>query len=185
MSLILNRKTSCAITPHLDNVCIPNIVLRAALNNKNQFNIAHFNSQSMLHKMDEIRLIFSDVNVHAICVCESWLKNYISNTTICLKGFDVYRNDRASKRGGGVCIFVRSEIPVKVVYKSNNPNFDILCIEIILSNDKILLGAVYNPPNSKFETELETIFNDFSITYSDFLLVGDFNYDMLSAKRVV
>lgn len=167
-------------TSNTEQFRIPNIVLKAALNTKKQFNIAHFNAQSILPKIDEVRFIFSDVNVHAICVSESWLKNYITDNAISLGGFNVFRNDRPSKRGGGVCVFIRSEIPAKVVYKSTNAGFEVLCIEIILSNDKILLGVVYNPPGSNFESELENIFSEFSITYSNFILVGDFNCDMLS-----
>lgn len=183
MASSLNYNTTSASKICQGQVHIPNIVLKAALNNREQLNIAYFNAQSILPKIDEVRVIFSDVNIHAICISESWLKKYITDISICLNGFNVFRNDRPCRRGGGVCIFVRSEIPVKVVYKSDNVNFDVLCIEIILRNDKVLLGTVYNPPRSNFEIELETILTNFSLIYSDFLLLGDFNYDMLTYSR--
>lgn len=77
-------------TSHSEQIHFPNILLKATLNKRKQFNVAHLNAQSILPKIDEIRLIFADVNIHAICISETWMKKYILNNTICLSGFNVY-----------------------------------------------------------------------------------------------
>lgn len=185
MSINPNNNQSGLTTGFTNTYCIPNIVLKSTLNNKQAVNICHLNSQSILPKINEIKAIFANVNTHAICVSESWLKSYISNRSILLDGYNVFRNDRAVRRGGGVCIFVKSSIPVRIVYESDDPHFNVICIEMLFSNEKFFLGVVYNPPDNNFTNELECILNSFSINYSNVILVGDFNYDLLSTHNKV
>lgn len=57
---------------------IPNVVLKSTLNNnKETVNICHLNAQSLLHKVDELKIIFDKVNAHAICISESRLHAHI------------------------------------------------------------------------------------------------------------
>ena len=52
---------------------MPNVILKSSLNNLTDcgFSLCHFNANSMLHKMDEIRSILKSVDLQAVCVSES------------------------------------------------------------------------------------------------------------------
>lgn len=141
------------------------------------FNICYFNSRSINcnNKLDEIKSIFEDVDVHAICVSETWLKDNINSNLVKLENFNLFRNDRTDKRGGGVCIYIRSCFKAKVIYVSSNKPSDVLLLEITVLGETILLGVCYNPPKTDFISHLEFVL-DYSVSYKHFILCGDFNY---------
>lgn len=58
------------ISGHGSNLCMPNIVLKSALN------VLVKLACSIYPKIDEIRNIFSEVEIDVICVSETWPKAY-------------------------------------------------------------------------------------------------------------
>lgn len=68
---------------------------------------------------------------------------------------------------------------MKVIEVSDGLNMEYLFLEIILPDSKILLGAVYKAPNVDEIDVLDTKLSEFSSNYTDFLLVGDFNENLL------
>ena len=89
-----------------------------------------------------------------------------------------YRLDR-NKHGGGVIIYVREDIPSKLLNKHNFPNeIEGLFIEINLRKTKWLLFGTYHPPNQNDQYYFEHVGRALDIYNSSFdkiLLVGDFN----------
>ena len=69
----------------------------------------HLNTRSLPPKVDELRLIASSSKAAIIGITETWLDDSVSDTEINIPGYLLYRQDR-KRSGGGVCIYVRSDI---------------------------------------------------------------------------
>ena len=142
--------------------------------------IAHINVCSLYPKIDEIRLIIFTLNLDALCISETWLNDQIGNHEISIEGYDLFRKDRINKRGGGVCIFVKSSLTVKN-REDLISEFDIeaVIIELKCKTTNLLISCIYRPPNSDqgfFEIctdMLEKIIMD----DKELVVLGDLNID--------
>lgn len=73
----------------------------------NDLNIITWNARGIKNKSLEFFQFLLTYNIHICLVTESWLK---PNIALCHQEFNVYRNDRVSRRGGGVAIIIRKNI---------------------------------------------------------------------------
>ena len=149
--------------------------------------MAHINIRSLFKKIDQLRESFAGMDV--IVVGETWLTPSIPNSAISIPGYRLFRVDRMEqrdKRGGGLCIYVKSMYTIKPITDCYNIiNENIECLGIQMKHPHIkpfnILG-VYRPPtgNKKtflklFKANLTEIINERSETY----IMGDFNIDYL------
>jgi hypothetical protein len=65
----------------------------------------------------------------AVCVCETFFNEKLTDSIICPSGYVVYRKDRL-KFHGGVAIFVRDDCAaVQITIKQNVRDVEIICID--------------------------------------------------------
>ena len=69
------------------------------------------NARSLLPKIDELTALITTQPVDIVAVTEYWLHNDIENRLVLLNGYNLFRKDRATGRGGGVCVYIKSDIP--------------------------------------------------------------------------
>lgn len=81
----------------------------------NVIRIAQWNSRSFKARIPEI--IYHSSNFDIFIISETWL-NMTDN--IYIIGFDVVRQDRVGRSGGGVLILVRSSLRYQVLKVMNN-----------------------------------------------------------------
>ena len=65
------------------------------------------------------------------------------------------------------------------IAKSSNSNFEAIAINLILGKNKFGIILTYRPPNKYdplFLTNWISFFNSLNIQYSDYILLGDFNF---------
>lgn len=106
------------------------------------------NVQSLLPKFDEICTFASTERPDVMIFCETWLNETIENKLIHIPGFSVpMRHDRFSKRGGGVCIYSREEVTCRQITDLASPPNFIECVWSVFSACKIVVLALYVPPN--------------------------------------
>lgn len=153
-------------------------------NNSKNFNIIHINAQSIPAHYPDMLATFESKNIHAILVSESWLKPCLASTCYSLPGFRLIRNDRIGKGGGGVAIFLRSNISFQIINVSTQPPTpDItehILLEVQLGFSKILIGAFYNPSmTNNYFTDFEQILDKFTPSYKHIIIMGDFNTCLL------
>ena len=106
-----------------------------------------------------------------------------------IKGYQLIRNDRKDRRAGGVAIYLQSHLKYKILAQSTNSARDffaeyIICEVVINSHNKLFVAVVYRPPNTPFykgTSFLQTISN-LSQDYSNKLILGDFNSNMLTVN---
>lgn len=169
-------------------VCIPNVVIRSMLACKeNQINIAHINSCSLFPKIAKIRQLFKETCVNVICVSETWLNEAHTDSMIRIDGFNVVRSDRKSntkKRGGGVCIYIKTEIKFKILNKTAlNDNFECIFIELSLPSEKVVVACVYNPPKHCNFSSLKESLELYTPIYENIVIAGDFNINQLKETQ--
>lgn len=144
--------------------------------------ICHINAQSLAGKIDELRFIFENSGVDIVCVSETWFDISITDLLVSMDGFTLYRSDRADGYGG-VAIYVRSSLSSKVKRKGakhENDKVECLFIEVCSMGRKILIGSIYRPDRHiSFDYFLKMLEEDLTPFYTDIVIAGDFNSDLL------
>ena len=100
-----------------------------------------------------------------------------------MRGFKSFRNDRSTK-GGGILFYVNECISSSVVRQSRCNKTEYLFIELKFNRQKVLFCCIYNSHASNdlylFLNELNTV----SPLYSNIVLTGDFNLDLLNPSKL-
>ena len=118
---------------------------------------------------------------------ESRLNPTVSNDEISIEHFhEPVRYDRTGRIGGGVVVYIRDNISFKRRQDLEINPLEAVWVEVSLKNKTILIGSVYRPPNSTVEY-LNLISESFDRAINtgtkDILILGDFNYNMLSSTN--
>lgn len=170
------------------NLC--NAVLHSMLKNMTStLNICHLNASSLFPKMSFINDMLSNINMHVICVSETWLNNTHSDTMVKIPNYTLVRHDRAQpdkKRGGGVAIYVRHDLGFNLLSKSAfGEQFEFIVLEIVTPSDTIVVGSVYNPPDAPKDCEKLRCILEGVINYENVVILGDFNLNQLRRDETV
>lgn len=168
-------------------------------NNKPSFFLS--NIQSLVPKHDEICLFVSVCHPDVLVFCETWLTDKIDSQSIAIPDYCTpLRHDRLHKRGGGVCMYCRSDTTMQEITSLSSPPAYIECLWVVFPTWRIVLVALYVPPNltvsqldevnAYIETEADKALNVFS--ESKLLILGDLNHlctrdleNTLGLKQVV
>jgi hypothetical protein len=172
----------------LSGTAIRNIVLKSSFARVHgpRLNFAHINPGSAVPHIGELNAILNETDLHIVAVSETWFKTRHTNQQINLSGFRVVRSDRGGgRRGGGVALYLKKNLRYKVVAKSSPAStVDYLFVELRLPYP-LLICTIYNPPSvngfSFYGNELEPLV----AKYSDILVLGDFNHDVLKKEHRV
>ena len=153
---------------------------------KNLLKIGHLNARSIPGSIDELRRIMLECKFDIFGVSESWLSKGVPEDRYKINGYNIYRKDRADKKCGGVCFYVREDIKCKCIniqYDYEQP--EMLWIEVVVSNVKIALCCVYKQPKIPYTVfyNIQSIILEMQNLYSDVVLTGDFNVDMLNSSQ--
>lgn len=101
-------------------------------------NVVHVNAQSLHDESHYLEFCYTFVNsgVHIIAVSETFFKK---GSIVDLQGYNILRNDRLNKGGGGVAIYVKDGIKTKMLNASKseyNHKPEYIIFEAELANTK-------------------------------------------------
>ena len=159
------------------------------INSNKTISIAHLNTQAICSTFDEFTCMLNTQKFVIMTLSETWLKknphllDYVKTD-----GYEVKFRNREHTEGGGVGLYIRSNIKYKLRNNIANTNTDIehLCLEVTLrnKNSNLLLGIFYQP---NFDNLAKSIwfdkFNDI-LFYACFrcnnsnVICGDMNFDL-------
>jgi len=106
----------------------------------------HVNVRSLLPKIEDIRLLAQNSRAACIGISETWLDKTVSDSEINIQNYNIIRRDR-DRHGGGVCLFIHSELAFNTRSDLLHENLEAIWEEILLPKTKpILVGIVYRPP---------------------------------------
>lgn len=152
------------------------------------FHLCHLNAESVLAHLDDIVDLMYSKSCHALCVSESFLKPTLPDNLVHIAGYKIFRNDRVGKGGGGVAIYIRDDLRGKIIYNSD-PNYsskpEILLVEIVSDQSKVLVGVIYKPPNAGNLGDIEDVLGSYCSGYEKLILVGDFNTNVQRDSNAV
>ena len=110
-------------------------------------------------------------------ISESKLDDSFPEGQFLIEGFGKpFRLDR-NKNGGGIMLFVRSDVPAKVISTDENP-FESFYVELNFRKNKWLLNCSYKPNCSNTESRLNSLSKSIDLLsskYENMILLGDFN----------
>ena len=69
------------------------------------------NARSIINKKDELNIMVDDIKPHIIGITETWANNDITDAELGLEGYAMFRKDRMGRRGGGVLLYIKDNIP--------------------------------------------------------------------------
>lgn len=147
-----------------------------------------FNVRSIFPRIHEMQMMFGNSNFVCIGLSETWLTPLVKDSMIQINGFDIVRLDRSvNKRGGGVLLFVRSDIsqvPSIVLPSFSNTNIEALSLVLKRPYQNLLcVSIIYIPPTANLtETfaHLDNLAERITEHGLEWVIGGDFNINLLS-----
>ena len=119
-------------------------------NSSKTISIAHLNTQAICSTFDEFTCMLNTQKFDIMTLSETWLRdNPHLLDYVKIDGCEVKFRNREHTRGGGVGLYIRSDIKYKLRNDIVNTNTDIehLWLEVTLrnKNSNLLLGIFYQP----------------------------------------
>ena len=135
------------------------------------------NINSIRNKKEALGEIITN-NIDIFLVSETKINESFPDSQFKIEGYSrPYRLDRTD-RGGGLLLYVRQDIPSKLIKKEEN--YEAMFVEINLKKQKWILSCTYNPDVKdinpfldKLQISLDSLGN-----YDKLLLLGDFNCEI-------
>ena len=141
--------------------------------------IGHININSIRNKIDLLSDVIRD-KIDILLISETKLDNTFPPGQFSLAGYsEPHRLDRTAN-GGGILLYIRSDIPAKPLPLINK-NIECIIVEITVSKKKWLLIGTYNPNKSMITnhlTVLEESLCHYLSHYDNVLALGDFNSEI-------
>ena len=161
------------------------LLRKIRVSNVDNLIIANLNINSIRNKFDQLKVLIKD-NIDILVVTETKLDDSFPVAQFKIDGFTTpFRLDRTSN-GGGLMIFVREDIPCKILNRHKFPDdIEGLFIEINLRKTKWLLFGAYKPPSqnlSYFLDSLSAALDIYLKFYDNFLLWGEHGVTILISK---
>ena len=133
---------------------------------------------SLNSKFDDIQCIIPG-NIDVMIFVETKLDDSFPTSQFSMDGFaKPFRRDR-NKFGGGILIYVREDIPCKLLNNHSFPDdIEGLFVELNFRKSKLLLLGTYHPPSQQDNYYFQSIGDSLDIYcsfYEKCVLVGDFN----------
>lgn len=138
------------------------------------------NIRSVVPKKEDLCSIIDSSSADIVVLTETWLTSKIRNSEIfpCKKHFNIYRQDRRSRAGGGVLIAVADSISSSCINVVSD--LEIIWVSVCINYNKYVLGVCYRPPtkSANFVAELHDVVNAVHVRFPNVpvILLGDFNY---------
>ena len=103
----------------------------------------HFNINSLLPKIEELRIIAKSTNATIVGISESKLDESVLELEIQIDEYRILWRDR-NRQGGGVACYIKNDLSYNIfIFPSEIKR---VFFEILLTNSKpITVGAVYRP----------------------------------------
>ena len=157
---------------------------------ENDFSILNLNIRSISSNIDILNSFLSTLNrqFDVLSFTESWL-NETTKNLISINNYYSLHSLRPSKRGGGVSIFIKNNISSKLIESCSVslPFIESLFFEIKHRNKKIIIASIYKPPNGNnnlfIDKVMEFIHSCNINSLDDFILCGDFNFNLLDLEN--
>ena len=112
----------------------------------NSITFLYTNAQSLINKIDELRIIASDLKPDIILISESWTHKDITKAYLSIQGYELQarkdRSDTIAGRGGGILVYNRSDMIVNEI-ELTTPFNEVMTIKISTDSKPLLFNLIY------------------------------------------
>ena len=146
----------------------------------------HLNVDSLLPKIDEVKLIANKSNATILGISETKLDKTIMDSELHIEGYDLIRSDR-NRHDGGVACYIKKERHYNVMVNCPT-DFENIFLDLLLPNSKpILIGIIYRPPDhSGFLDMLSSAIADMEdFDNQEGYILGDLNFNLLDKSKYI
>ena len=144
--------------------------------------IVTFNIVSLLKHIDELQIAVAHNKIDILAINGTRLDSTISDKSIALSGYKVFRKDR-NRFGGGVALYVLNSMNTNLRPDLSADSLEAISVEILKPNSKpFIITACYRPPNAVDAVfdELDKIVATVDAEDKEFILMGDLNCNFLA-----
>ena len=121
--------------------------------------------------------------VHIAVITETHLKKRHTDLFATIAGYSLFRRDRTGRKGGGVAVYVNSQMPATLwTCPNDSPLFELLWVHVRTEALDVIVGALYHPPQPMYKSSdlldhIEVCVDAVESTFPDALIIlaGDFN----------
>jgi len=108
------------------------------------------NAQSVMNKFPELQALVSDHSPLIVGIAESWCTSSVEDSELCLKGYNLFRDDCPSGIGGGGLLYLHSSLSATPCGTLFNVGFEnsVWILVTLSSNEVLQIGVVYRAPSS-------------------------------------
>ena len=149
------------------------------LKNVDKIIIGHININSIRNKIHVLADMIKD-RVDILLISETKLDNTFPKPQFFLNGYsEPHRLDRTAN-GGGLLLYLRSDIPAKPLQLVTG-NIECIILEVTISKKKWLLIGTYNPNKSmisSYLSVLEESLRHYMSSFDNVIILGDFNSEI-------
>lgn len=159
---------------------------------KQSLSVMHLNVQSLPSKFEKLKSLLCQLEDHkikldVILLCETFLHND-NKDLYPLPGYNLISKNRAKMRGGGVAIYLKSDIAFTTrsdLELFHEGEFETIFIETVLLNKKTIIGEIYRTPGSNPKKSLEYFESIFAkLNKEKQVIIGtDQNFDLLKTEN--
>ena len=151
------------------------------LKNVNNVIIGLLNVNSFRSKYECMKSVIIG-NIDVMIIVETKLDVSYETSQFLINGYSTPFRQNRDKNGGGILIYVREDIPSKLLDKHCFPDdIEGMFIELNFRKSKLLLLGTYHPPSQPDKYYFESIGNAFETyisQYDKYILAGDFNAEV-------
>ena len=145
------------------------------------------NANSLKAHIQEIRqFLYQNPSYHLFGIAESKLDPVVDNCLVHVYGYTLVRQDRKLE-GGGVALYVRSTLKVKILVTSNTtfsgdcnqPEY-LMCAVQQGNSSPVFVAVVYRPPHvGLYANKLDEHLRAYGDEFSHRIIMGDLNADLI------
>ena len=106
-------------------------------------NLLYFNARSLYPKLHTLKAECIVHKLHIVYITETWLDDNVTNSEICIPGFDIVRFDR-NRHGGGVIIYVSSLFTYNILF-TGDPSFECIITSLKLNSCNFVFVYCIDP----------------------------------------
>ena len=135
--------------------------------------------RSLLKHFDEVKHLILSSEFDIFCLNETRLANSVADLEVSIPNYSLFRKDR-SRVGGGVAIYVKSNIDCTVISELINSDIEALWLQIKCPYTKpFQICAVYRPPSSSIQYSQNFLLSvEKAISKGlEIIMLGDINID--------
>nr|VZI33590.1 unnamed protein product [Spirometra erinaceieuropaei] len=139
------------------------------------------NVQSILPKLDELKIHICDLSPDIVSLTETWLSENVDDRELILPVFQLFRRDRRERQGGGVVTYVKHGLLVSEKTEQFACSAETICLTIrVPGSHSLEVLTVYRPPRSDPEADARLLeeLGRFALR-PDVLIMGDFNAPLI------